>query len=163
MLIFHHVGHQPSLKPSGEEKQRQQKQCTTYFGCSLFPSVASSSGTSTFCISSFTTSMSLLSSLSLYLLPGNSIFNILSTILPLLMSKPSQGCLLVSKPLSPIVPVIYFFLILSILVTPNETQTKTKNPSADTCSTLKARSINIGYQHGHSQTTATHTKKKQTW
>lgn len=42
-------------------------------------------------------------------------------------------------------------------------QNKTKNPSADTCSTLKARSINIGYQHGHSQTTATHTKKKQTW
>lgn len=39
-------------------------------------------------------------------------------------------------------------------------QNKTKNPSADTCSTLKARSINIGYQHGHSQTTATHTKKE---
>lgn len=162
--MFHHVGHQPWLKPSCEEKQRQQKQCTTYFGCSLFPSVGSSSGTSTFCISSFTTYMNLLSSRSLYLLPGNSIFNILSTIPLLLMSKPSQGCLLVSKPLSLIVPVI----LISNPFYPGHTQwitkqNKTKNPSADTCSTLKARSINIGYQHGHSQTTATHTKKKQTW
>ena len=87
-------------------------------------STVSSSVTSTSAMSSFTTSINLL--FGLFLFPGNSILSIL---LPIYPSSFPRRCpyhlSLASRVFSPnfptcAVPLMYSFLILSILVTPNE-------------------------------------------
>ena len=92
----------------------------------LFLSTVSSSVTSTSAMSSFTTSINLLFGLSRFLFPGNSI---LSIRLPIYPSSFLRRCpyhlTLASRVLSPnfptcAVPMMYSFLILCILVTPNE-------------------------------------------
>ena len=91
-------------------------------------STVSSSVTSTSAMSSFTTSINLLFGLPRFLFPGNSILIIL---LPILLYPSSflRRCpyhiSLASRVFSPnfptcAVPLMYSFLILSILVTPNE-------------------------------------------
>ena len=92
----------------------------------LFLSTVSSSVTSTSAMSSFTTSINLLFGLPHFLFPGNSILSIL---LPIYPSSFLRRCpyhlSLASRVFSPnfptcAVPLMYSFLILSILVTPNE-------------------------------------------
>ena len=92
----------------------------------LFLSTVSSSVTSTSAMSSFTTSINLLFGLPRFLFPGNSILSIL---LPIYPSSFLRRCpyhlSLASRVFSPnfptcAVPLMYSFLILSILVTPNE-------------------------------------------
>ena len=89
-------------------------------------STVSSSVTSTSAMSSFTTSINLLFGLPRFLFPGNSILSIL---LPIYPSSFLRRCpyhlSLASRVFSPnfptcAVPLMYSFLILSILVTPNE-------------------------------------------
>lgn len=82
---------------------------------------ASSSVTSTLCMS-FITSMNLLWSFPLFLLPGSPVFNITS---PINSSNPhvqtlSAFPLFVSKPINFSCPLTKSFLILCILVSPNE-------------------------------------------
>ena len=92
----------------------------------LFLSSVSSSVTSTSAMSSFTTSINLLFGLPRFLFPGNSILSIL---LPIYPSSFLRRCpyhlSLASRVFSPnfptcAVPLMYSFLILSILATPNE-------------------------------------------
>ena len=96
------------------------------FHLQLLLSSVSSSVTSTSAMSSFTTSINLLFGLPRFLFPGNSI---LSTLLPAYPSPFLSTCpyhlSLASRVFSPnrptcAVPLMYSFLILSILVTPNE-------------------------------------------
>ena len=92
----------------------------------LLLSSASSSFTLTSAMSSFTTSINLLFGLPRFLFPGNSIFSILLPIYPSsFLSTCPYHLSLASRVFSPnrptcAVPLMYSFLILSILVTPNE-------------------------------------------
>ena len=96
------------------------------FNLQLLLSSASSSFTSTSAMSSFTTSINLLFGLPRFLFPGNSIFSILLPIYPSsFLSTCPYHLSLASRVFSPncptcAVPLMYSFLILSILVTPNE-------------------------------------------
>ena len=92
----------------------------------LFLSTVSSSVTSTSAMSSFTTSINLLFGLPGFLFPGNSILGILLPIYPSpFLRRCPYHLSLASRVFSPnfptcAVPLMYSFLILSILVTPNE-------------------------------------------
>ena len=100
----------------------------------LFLSTVSSSVTSTSAMSSFTTSINLLFGLPRFLFPGNSILSILPPIYPSsFLRRCPYHLSLASRVFSPnfptcAVPLMYSFLILSILVTPNEIATSSTLP-----------------------------------
>ena len=100
----------------------------------LFLSTVSSSVTSTSALSSFTTSITLLFGLPRFPFPGSSILSILPPIyLSLFLRRCLYNLILASRVFTPnlptsAVPLMYSFLILSVLVTPMKIITSSTLP-----------------------------------
>ena len=117
------------LFPSGVATAEQ------IFHLQLVLTSVSSSVISTSAMPSFTTSINLLFGHTRFLFPGNSIISIIHPIGPIpiifppYMSIPPQSCLscFLSKPSHLCSPLMYSFLILSIIVTPNENRVTSSN------------------------------------